>query len=163
MRRALAAALAGVAGAIAWILALTIFFGPAQAILANPAHQSGKFLTVMGELEPLPRVAAAPWILPVGLLVIGVVYGIVYSSIREALGRSIWTRGLRFGLTSWALMALWFEFYLPWNAMHEPAPLVLLELVLWLAVMLAVGLSIAAVYERIRKRDVSQTRFRGTP
>lgn len=40
----------------------------------------------------------------------------------------------------------WFEYYLPWNVMLEPTPLVLLELVCWLAVMLANGLALAFVY-----------------
>ncbi len=32
---------AGFAGGIAWIIAMMILFGPAQAILANPNFQSG--------------------------------------------------------------------------------------------------------------------------
>lgn len=44
-------------------------------------------------------------------------------------------------------MVPWFEFYLPWNMMHEPAPLVLLEMALWLGVLVVAGLAIAGVYE----------------
>ena len=33
-------------------------------------------------------------------------------------------------------MVPWFEFYLPWNVMREPAPLVLLEMACWLGVRL---------------------------
>jgi hypothetical protein len=56
-------------------------------------------------------------------------------------------RGLKFGLVAWALMVPWFEFYLPWNVMHEPLLPVLLEMILWLGVLLSVGLAIAGVYE----------------
>jgi len=53
------------------------------------------------------------------------------------------SRGFIFGACAWALSFTWFEFYLPWNVMREPAPLVALELVCWLAVMLVVGPTIA--------------------
>ncbi|MDR8389567.1 hypothetical protein NC796_00370 [Aliifodinibius sp. S!AR15-10] len=142
------AALSGVAGGLAWLCAMTLFFGPAQAILANPEYQSQKFLAVFGEIEPLPHIAGAWWILPAGLLAIGILYGIVYHFIRGAFhGKPWWSKGLQFGLVAWALMVPWFEFYLPWNVMHEPVLLVVLEMAVWLAVLLTVGLAIAAVYE----------------
>lgn len=145
----LRAILAGLAGGFAWIFSMIIFFGPAQLILANPEYQSQKFLFVMGQLEPLPYSAEVWWILPVGLLVIGVLYGIVYHFIRSAFhGKPWWKKGLLFGLVAWALMVPWFEFYLPWNVMHEPVLLVAFEMVLWLAVMLSVGVAIASVYEK---------------
>lgn len=144
----LRALVSGFVGGLAWIGAMLLLFGPAQAILADPAYQSGKFLAVFGQVEPLPRATGAWWILVVGLLAIGVVYGLVYHFVRGAFsGKPWWGKGLRFGAASWALMVPWFEFYLPWNVMHEPAPLVLLEAALWLGVLLAVGLAIAGVYQ----------------
>jgi hypothetical protein len=144
----LRAMIAGLAGGLAWICALLLTFGPAQAILANPEYQSQKFLYVMGQLEPLPHSAGAGWILPAGLLVMGVIYGIVYHFIRRSFPeKSWWKKGLGFGLVAWALMVPWFEFYLPWNVMHEPVLLVVLEMVLWLVVLLIVGTAIASVYE----------------
>jgi len=50
-------------------------------------------------------------------------------------------------MVAWALMVPWFEFYLPWNVMHEPVLLVLLEMILWMGVLLIVGIVIAQVYE----------------
>jgi hypothetical protein len=144
----LRAVAAGFAGGLAWIVALTLFFGPAQAILANPNYQSQKFLSVVAQLEPLPRAAEAPWILPAGLLVMGVLYGVVYHFVRRAFPRKPWwKKGLQFGLITWVVMVPWFEFYLPWNVMHEPAVLVILEMALWLAVLLTVGIAIAGAYE----------------
>jgi hypothetical protein len=144
----LRAIISGLAGGLAWICAMILFFGPAQAILANPEYQSQKFLTVMGQLEPLPYTAGAWWILPVGLLTIGVLYGIVYHFIRRAFPeKPWWKKGLQFGLVAWVLMVPWFEFYLPWNVMHEPVLLVAFEMALWLAVLIIVGIAIASVYE----------------
>jgi len=127
---------------------MTLLFGPAQMILANPDYQSQKFLSVVGQLEPLPRATGTWWILPVGLLALGVIYGVVYHFVRKAFSeKPWWNKGLRFGSVAWALMVPWFEFYLPWNVMREPALLVLLEMILWLGVLLAVGIAIAGVYE----------------
>jgi hypothetical protein len=142
----------GLTGAIAWILGMLAFFGPAQRVLTNPELQSGKFLQVFGALEPLPRMVAAPWVVPVGLLVIATIHSFVYRFLEPALrGRPV-ARGLQFGLVAWALMVPWFEFYLPWNVMHEPAPLVLLEAVCWLAVQLLVGVVIALTQAAIGRR-----------
>lgn len=139
---------AGFAGGIAWIGGMVLFFGPAQSILANPDFQSQKFLFVVEQLEPLPHTAGAWWILPIGLLAIGMLYGIVYHFVRKAFpGKPWWKKGVQFGLVAWALMVPWFEFYLPWNVMHEPAMLVVFEIVLWMGVLLIVGIAIAGVYE----------------
>ena len=148
----LAATVAGLAGGIAWIAGVMVLFTPAQAVLANPAWQSAKFLSVLTEMEPLPRVAADPWLFPAGVALIGIVYGHVYAMVRGSLGTGAWRRGARFGIVAWALMAPWFEFYLPWNVMHEPAPLVLLELALWAGVLLGVGLATAGTFEWMERR-----------
>lgn len=139
---------AGFAGGLAWIAATLLLFGPAQAILANPDFQSEKFLFVMGQLEPLPYTAESLWILPAGILLIGLLYGVVYHFIRVAFaGRPWWRKGVLFGWVAWALMVPWFEFYLPWNVMHEPFLLVILEMVLWMGVLISAGIAIAGVYE----------------
>jgi hypothetical protein len=148
----IAATLAGLAGGVAWIAGVVVLFTPAQAVLADPAYQSAKFLSVLGELEPLPRVASRPWLFPAGVALIGILYGHVYAGIRGSLGSGAWRRGTRFGIVAWALMAPWFEFYLPWNVMHEPAPLVLLELLLWAGVLAGVGLATAGTFEWMERR-----------
>lgn len=133
----------GLAGGIAWIAGMILFFGPAQKILADPQLQSAKFIAVMEHIEPLPRMSENIWIIVVGLLVIGVIYGIVFSFIGPRLSGGNFLKGTQFGLISWALMVPWFEFYLPWNVMHEPALLVLLEVFLWALVLQLVGISIS--------------------
>jgi hypothetical protein len=141
----LRASVAGLAGGAAWFLGLLLLFGPAQGILTDPAHQSAKMLRAFAPGPDAPKIYEAPQIVIVGVLCIGLVWGWVYASIAAGWGGPWWKRGLRFGVVAWAMMALWFEFYLPWNVMHEPAPLVALELALWAGVMLLVGLAIAGV------------------
>ena len=148
--------LAGLCGGIAWIAAMAAFFGPAQAVLADPALQSGKFLAVFAEIEPLPRTAANGWILLAGLLLLGVLYAVAYRVVRQAVKGRWWRKGASFGLLAWLIMVPWFEFYLPWNVMHEPLPLVLLEAALWALTLLAVGLAIAIVYEWRLERGESR-------
>lgn len=143
--------LSGLAGGVAWMLALTVVFTPAQLLLADPDLQSAKMLSAFAA-EPLPRTAAQPLILPAGLLVIGAVWGLVYAHLAQGWTVAWWKRGLRFALVAWALMALWFEFYLPWNVLLEPAPLVLLELACWACVIACVGLAIAGVDAALRPR-----------
>ena len=142
----------GLVGGIAWIAGMIFFFGPAQHILADPRLQSAKFIAVMGEIEPLPRMAGSLWIIVVGLLMIGVIYGIVFSFIGPLFSGNSLLKGIKFGLISWALMVPWFEFYLPWNVMHEPALLVLLEIMCWAVVMLLVGMSISLTSKILEPR-----------
>ncbi|MFA0814071.1 DUF6789 family protein [Microbulbifer epialgicus] len=135
--------LSGVAGGVAWVLGMLIFFGPAQTILADPQLQSAKFLTVVKQMEPLPRMADNLWVGVLGLLMIGVIYGIVFSFIESLMSGKSLIKGVKFGAISWALMVPWFEFYLPWNVMHEPLVLVILEALLWACVLQLVGISIS--------------------
>ena len=145
---------AGLVGGVAWLVGIMLFFGPAQAVLTDPDLQSAKFLAAI-TTEPQPRTVVAPWILPVGLLGMGVLWGWVYVWLSGVWRVAWWKRGLRFGIVSWVLMAPWFEFYLPWNVLHEPAPLVLLELVCWAGVLLIVGLAIAGVDAALSRRGTS--------
>ena len=149
--KALRLAASGVAAAIAWYLGIAVVFGPAQALLADPDLQSAKFLSAFSE-APLPRVAARPELLAMGLLVIGLIHATVFAAIAPKLSPSVVRRGLAFGAIAWALMVPWFEFYLPYNVMLEPFPLVVVEALCWLVVMLGVGLAISAVHRLLDRR-----------
>jgi len=136
-----------------WLLGLLIFFGPAQLILANPAYQSEKFLAVFNTIKPLPRMVEAYWILPGGIFIISFFYVAVFRFISIRLKGSRWKKGLSFGLVAWALMVPFFEFFLPWNVMHEPIGLVLLEMVCWLGVMLTIGGGLALTLPKNNHRE----------
>lgn len=135
----------GIVAAIAWAAGTFIAFGPAQRFLTDPDRQSAKFLSVFTE-EPLPRATENPEVLVYGLLLVGLIHACVYAWLDSRLSGGVVRKGLSFGLIAWALMVPWFEFYLPWNVMHEPLPLVLLEGFCWLIVLIGVGLSLSSVY-----------------
>lgn len=141
----LRATIAGAAGGVAWRLGLRWIFGPAQSFLADPARQSAKMLGAFAPGTDAPRMYADPRIVWVAIISISIVWGWWYVWLSRPWRTSWWIRGLRFGALAWTLMVPWFEFYLPWNVLREPAPLVALELACWAGVMLCVGLAIAAV------------------
>ncbi len=142
--------LAGLAGGLAWLLSMLAIFGPAQSILTDPARQSAKFLEVFAGTPP-PRMSEAPWIVAAGIFAIATLWGCVYVGLSRSWTGAWWRRGLRFGGIAWVLMVPWFEFYLPWNVMREPALLVALEMACWLGVLLCVGLAIAGVERALRR------------
>jgi hypothetical protein len=139
----------GLAGGIAWSLGMMLLFGNVQFILADPTLQSAKFNAVFQTLAPLPRSITSPWVVPVGLMVFALIDAGVYSIIRKSLGATMLKRGGLFGFILWLVMAPWFEFYLPWNVMWEPAPLVALELLCWFVVMQLVGHIVVQSHDRI--------------
>ena len=133
------------AGAV-WYGALTFLFvlSGAQAILADPSRQSEKFIAAFSQ-EPLPLAAEHPYLLFAGFVVCGALAAAVFSFLNDKFEGGFVRKGLIFGGIQWALMVPWFEFYLPFNVMREPLPLVLLEMALWLGVMLSVGLWVSFV------------------
>jgi len=148
----LRASVAGLAGGVAWFLGILLVFGPAQAVLGDPGVQSAKLLAAFGPEPAAPRMIEAPALVLAGLLGIGLLWGWVYAWLAGFWPGSWWRRGLRFGVVGWVLMVPWFEFYLPWNVLLEPAPLVALELACWAVVLLGVGLVIAGVEALLRGR-----------
>lgn len=156
MRTSLRILAGGVAAAAAWWIGLLVVFGPAQMILANPERQSAKFLSVFIQ-PPLPRMAEEPATLPLGLFLVGLIYAGTYEWLAPRLPRPRLRRGLTFGLVAWALMVPWFEFYLPWNVMREPLPLVLLEALCWLLVLLGVGVVISLVHDKLGGSEAART------
>jgi hypothetical protein len=137
--------LAGLAAGFAMLAASMATFGPAQAILTDPALQSDKFLDAFFG-DPPPRAASIPFLFPLGFIGLGFVHALAFHILYRGLSRNWVVAGATFGFAAWLIAYPWFEFYLPWNVMLEPAPLVLLELACWLAVTLAGSLALAFVY-----------------
>jgi len=134
--------LAVLASTVGWMIGFFLSFVPAQAVLTDPARQSPKMLAAFFTLEPLPRVSSPDKMV---LLVLAVSAFLVlgYRLSRPDPSRSWWRRGLRFGALAWLLMVPWFELYLPWNVLHEPMPLVLLEAGCWWITLTCSGLAIS--------------------
>lgn len=134
-------------GIIWYVCFLTFFvFSQAQQILANPEYQSSKFLKVFTEIEPLPRVFGDTSILYLGIYLVSTLSAIVFIFLNDKLASGWLKKGVTFGLINWALMIPWFEFYLPFNVMHEPLNLVFLEGFLWLASLICVGVIYSFIY-----------------
>lgn len=152
MRRAAAVLVAGLAGAAAWLLGTALAFGPAQGILADPERQSAKFIAAFADPAAPPRVVASPWILPAGLVLVGLAASAAYAIVRPGLSGGPGRRGAIFGVLAWLLMVPWFEFYLPYNVMREPLRLALLEALLWGIVLQGVGQAIAWTDRAIARR-----------
>jgi hypothetical protein len=140
---------AGLAAAAAWWLGLNYVFGAAQSVLADPRLQSPKMMAIY-DMQPPPRIATDPWLLPVAFVVIGLVQACVFAFIRTSLPQAPFARGLAFGAVAWALLVPWFEFYLPWSLMLEPTLLVLLEMLCWAAIMALIGIAISLAFGRDR-------------
>ena len=138
---------AALAGAVAWWAGLMFIFGAAQGVLADPALQSSKMMAVY-DMQPPPRIAEEPWLLPVGVFVVALVHACTFAYLRAAFPRGLAARGIAFGAVSWALLVPWFEFYLPWSLLLEPSALVLLEMLCWAAILLLVGLAISFAFGR---------------
>ena len=113
----------------------------AQQVLANPEFQSSKFLKVFMEYPPLPRMAGDAMLVWKGFFVCGLMAASTFLVVDRYIKGSWLRRGFTFGCMHWALMIPWFEFYLPYNVMHEPLDLVLLECFLWF-----VTLQLTAIY-----------------
>ena len=130
------------AASVGWFVGFQLSFVPAQSILTDPARQSAKFLAIFFSVPPPPRIASPPEFLAL-VLVLGVFLALGHRLSRPDPTRPWWRRGLRFGALAWLFMVPWFELYLPWNVLHEPMPLVLLEAACWWITLTCSGLGIA--------------------
>ncbi len=140
-------ALAGsVALLVANLLSNVLFFQLGRGLILNPNLQSDKLIAVMTRLEPLPLMFTNGLLyLFIGLFV-GAAHGIVFAFLAPCLPATTLKRGVVFGLILWALMALYFEFHVPFNMFGEPVLLVALELCLWIIVLLVEGILISVLY-----------------
>ena len=134
----------GIAGGVSWRYAMRLIFGSAQKVLTNASWQSAKMLAAF-TLPPVPRTSRQPELLWIGLFLIGILWAAVYRLLAVGWSPPWWRKGLLFWAVSWVIMVPWFEFYLPWNVMLEPFPLVTLELVCWAGVLLVVAVTISGV------------------
>lgn len=145
----------GICASVVWIAGLVIFFSPAQYFLADPTYQSRKFLEVFSIIEPLPRMEVQPVAFITGFILVGIALSWAYVLLDRWIQGSTYKKGLRFGLVAWLIAFPWFEFYLPWNVMHEPILLVLLELGLWLLVMTGVSITLAYVHSWLKTSGIN--------
>ena len=141
------AALGGiVGGVISELIASVLFFELLDDIIYNPKFQSPKLIAVWQELEPLPLATTNPIIFLISLLPIVAIHGLVFAYIFESLPPSTLRRGSTYGFLLWLLMAVFFEFFTPFNLLGEPIWIVSLELSAWFIVTQVEGIIISIVY-----------------
>lgn len=134
-----------------WYLAFNLCFvwSGAQRILGDPERQSAKFIKAFVEYQPLPRMTDVT-ILWKGFFLCGVLSAAAFLLAGNAPERPWWKHALRFAVIHWLIMVPWFEFYLPYNVMNEPLPLVLFEAGIWFAVLTIVSFYLSfIVYFRL--------------
>lgn len=117
---------------IIWYAAMQLFFimSGAQNLLANPQYQSDKFIKSFMVYEPLPRMIERGFVLK-GLTLTGAFTAFAFVVVNSKLAGSWLKKGLMFACIQWLIMIPWFEFYLPYNVMHEPLSLVMFEGLVW--------------------------------
>ncbi len=135
-----------VGGVVGFLLGFVLFFVLATGILLNPDIQSAKLIDVWQELEPIPLAITNPALFTIGIALIGGVHGLVFAGIVRGLPKDVLKRGLVFGAILWAVAALFFEYFTPFNMFGEPLPLVAFQLVLWVPVYLVEGTLISVIY-----------------
>jgi len=148
-------------GAMAFVVANVVsnvlFFQLFSGILFDPALQSEKVLAVLFEMEPLPLMFSNGLVYLAVSAGIGVVHGIVFVYIEPVLPRgNVVRRGAAFAAILWALMALYFEFHVPFNMFGEPILLVVLELLLWVPVLLTEGILLSLIFGKPRSPNDAQ-------
>ena len=137
------------------IVSNIMFFQLGAPLLFNSSTQSAKLLAVLFEMEPLPLMFTnGPLYLAIAAA-IGLVHGAVFAMVEPALPAGRIKKGLAFGGVVWGLMALYFEFHVPFNMFGEPVALVALELLFWIVAAAVEGLVLSWGYG---KRPISQER-----
>lgn len=119
-------------------------------LLASPM-QSGKLIAVWTQLEPLPKIVAAPAPMMIGLVLFGLAHAAIYDWLAPHWPVGIAPRALRFAGLNFVLAYLFWEFFTPFNLFGEPIALVAIELIFWFVVAAAEAFVIAAIIERARR------------
>ncbi len=148
-------------GAVAFVVANVVsnvlFFRLFSGVLFDPAHQSEKVIAVLFEMEPLPIMFSNGLLYLAIAAGIGMVHGLVFVYIEPVLPhRNVVSRGVAFAAILWGLMALYFEFHVPFNMFGEPVLIVVLELLLWVIVLLTEGILLSLLFGKQRSTAGAQ-------
>jgi hypothetical protein len=148
---------AALAGALAFVVANVVsnvlFYQLGQGILFENTQQSDKLIAVLFEMEPLPLMFTNGLLYLALSAVLGALHGLVFAAIEPSLPRGRVARGAAFAAILWVLMALYFEFHVPFNMFGEPPVLVAVELLFWVVVVLVEGISLSLGYGDSRVVD----------
>jgi hypothetical protein len=118
------------AGVVFSLLSVLTFYaiGVRSGILFNPAHQS----PAVHDVIPNMVMRQAPYVIFLGWTIVLIGYSFLFAHIGLLWPRGYWRRAWRLALMIWFFSLLFFEFQGPYNLLHEPIPLLLLELLFWM-------------------------------
>ena len=144
------------AGVVAFVLAMIasniIFFQIGAPLLFDPSLQSEKVISVLFEQTPLPLMFTNGILYMLLGSVIGALHGLVFVFLLPALPTSTLKRGIAFAAILWILMALYFEFHVPFNMFGEPVWLVVVELLFWVPVLFVEGLTLSFLHDKLNQK-----------
>lgn len=150
--RAIAGMLGGLAFAVVNFVTFGLFSGSRAGqtgLLFDPSSQSAKVIAVWKEIQPLPWLITQPWIIAIALVFFGIIYAGLYASVEKAWPARLGARVAR--LTALTFVApVFFEVMGPFNLLHEPTPLQLIEFAFWFLACAAQSLVIVALHHRKR-------------
>jgi len=148
--RALTGVVGGLTFGVVNVLTFGLFSGsrPGQTgLLFDPSTQSAKVIAVWKQIQPLPVLVTQPWIITFGLVLLGIIYAWIYASVEKAWPRKARTHVWR--LTAITFVApVFFEMMGPFNLLHEPSHLQLIELAFWIVACFAQSLVIVMMHRR---------------
>jgi hypothetical protein len=145
--------LGGLAAGLAVNLAILLTFRlvgfglDAHGILLNPSLQSQKLIALWTVIEPLPLIVTHPVAMALGFVALAVLHAFVYRWLAPGWPPGILRRALRMTALLFFLSYLFFEFFTPFNQLHEPLPLVALELAFWALAAFAEAFTLAWLIE----------------
>jgi hypothetical protein len=149
--------LAGLLGGVVFNMSLFVTFRligfgmDGKGILMSPS-QSEKLKQVWTQ-KPIPRVVDMENIdgLPVialGLILFAIAHAFFYRSIAPAWPAGVFARALRFAFWMFLVVFVFWEFFTPFNQLHEPLHLLGIEIAFWAFIASAEAFAIASVMEK---------------
>ena len=122
-----------------------------KGILMDPNIQSPKLIRLWTE-PPRPRVLAMPpVVIGLGLVIFGIIHAFFYRTVSPVWPRGVARRAARMAFWVFLLIFLFWEFFTPFNQLHEPLPLIALELFFWAIIATCDAFAIALVMEKKAK------------
>jgi hypothetical protein len=138
--------IAGIIGLFVFLIVNRIGFGVADPILFDPNLQSPKLISVWNEVEPLPPAHGLVATLLIFVL-IGIGRAFIYRWLAPSWPTGVVARAQRYWLLVWFLSSLFVEFSAPFTLFGEPVGLILIELVILGAAVLAEAFVVAGIME----------------
>jgi hypothetical protein len=143
--------LAGVAGGVSFgftnFLTFGLFGGARRGqtgLLFDPDTQAAKVIAVWKEITPLPWVVTRPAVIMAAWVVFAVAHAFVYRGVAAAWPARLEAHAVRLAAIIW-MSAAFAELMGPFNLLHEPFRVQVIELAFWSLSSLAEAFTIVAL------------------